>query len=169
MPSTLTTTILALFSAIISSYITAHLTRKNQIHNMIYDKRYTLYCEFCEKMELILSDKKVIFQQSYIEIFCEYKPKLKLLTSDETYSDFRELFNFISQKYKAYRLFLSQESPVGTIDDDGTVYPDELEVEEFNEKDRIYQNTNAPTINELNPYIEPLYKSMRKDLGSKLR
>lgn len=169
MSSTLITTVLALFSAIVSSCITAHLTHKNQIQNMIYDKRYNLYCEFCEKMEKILSDKQIVFRQSYIEMFCEYKPKLKLLTSEETYSNFRELFNFISQKYRIYCRFRLQASPDDIIDDDGNTYPNEIEVEKFNEQDRIYKNENAPTIYELNPYIEPLYKSMRKDLGSKLR
>ena len=117
--------------------------------------------------------------ETYDNMILQYKPKMKLLSSKKTFAAFKEYYEYIASRISERDKYIAKENPLEDISRCHTTYDSETgqsgevwdvsqgEIEFFEDSLKIYKCENAPDIEEINKYVEPLYQAMRKDLGSK--
>lgn len=169
---------IVLLSGIISfvvALMTTKATHKNDVMKLVHEKRTTLYIEFYGKIEDLLLDHELVFDDDYYNTLVTYKPQMKLMSSDNTFSALKDFFNFVHDYYWRYGRYREQNSPYNddrnlSYDDDGEPYyfVSDEEEHEYGLMCKNYCEEHAPTTDEINSKLVPLYESMRKDLGSTL-
>lgn len=168
-----TTNPLNIISIVITACITAYFTRISDTRKLIYEKRASLYFEFYDEVEEILSNQRLVFNQEYLKMLCRYKPRLKLLTSDKSFLFFEDFFRFVLKECQNYSHWYTDNCP---NQEDQPWFNEETDSWEsdsiwkrFNEQDEQYKSKHTPTTEEINKHLIPLYTSMRNDLGSNIK
>lgn len=173
----LLTALLSVLTAIITTKVTAWSSHKNEIKKWILEKRAEIYFSFYDQVELALMDRENVFKQSYLDSLAEWKPKIKLISSKKTFEAFRSYYEFIRNIVFDYKNFCFQNDPEakpnnfhriisenGDESYDCDIIDDDIEI--FKRLEKQYKLNHRPDSNTMNLYIEPLYQSMRRDLGS---
>lgn len=173
----LLTALLSVLTAIITTKVTAWSSHKNEIKKWILEKRAEIYFSFYDQVELALMDRENVFKQSYLDSLAEWKPKIKLISSKKTFEAFRLYYEFIRNTVVEYRKFCTQNNPEDnpnnfhciTLENGEDRYDCDItdsDMEMFEWQERQYKLEHLPDSDTLISYIEPLYQSMRRDLGS---
>ena len=81
---------ISVFFSIITAFVTQKLTHKNDVKKWILEKRCALYLDIYPKIEEILTNRTIVFSNSYFNFLIEIKPKVKLLSSENTFSMFEK-------------------------------------------------------------------------------
>lgn len=173
-------TVLSIISAFITSLITHKLTYSNDVKRIIHDERKSLYFKLFSEIDKLLSNHMLVFDSSYIQTLKNYKPSIKLMASDKVVSAYKDLYEFVGNKYSLCIAFINKNDPRKdmrnyefTYDDNG----DEILIPHIIDSDiQMYENyleqfkrDNAPSYDEIEKYVQNIYTRMRKDLKSDLR
>lgn len=175
----LLTALLSVLTAIITTKVTAWSSHKNEVKRWLLDKRAEIYFSFYNQVELALIDRQNVFKQSYLNSLIDWKPKMKLISSKKTFEAFRLYYEFIRNTVVEYRQFCTQNNPEANpdnlhriiLENDEESYDCDItdgDMELFEWQERQYKLEHLPDSDTLISYIEPLYQSMRRDLGSNI-
>lgn len=171
--------VLSLITAIVTAIITTILTHRNVVKKWILEERSKLYLSLYENIEQILSKRESIYSKEYMDILVSYKPKMKLLASKGTFNAFRHYYEFVRKNKYSFEKFYEENNPQNDMsrletwtDDDGevneSVFLTDEEWRDFIRLTEEYKTEQKPSVDSINSFIEPLYQSMRNDLGSNL-
>lgn len=173
------TAALSILASLVTAKVTSLATHKNEIRKWQLEKRTEFYIDFYTHIELVLSDRTKIFEAEYFQSIIEEKPKIKLLASPETYEAVRSYFDYVQGYVHAYKSFCDEKNPYHDIsrlevfynnegEEDTAWFITSQEIKDFEEEKETYKRDHRPSFEEINAHINPIYKSMRKDLGSNI-
>ena len=165
----------SLVASIVTAIITSLIHYRQDSKKWIRDKRAEVYPEIYAIVEETLNDRAKVFEREYFERLIQIKSKVKLLSSETTFEAFKEYYGFIRSINYDFKKFNKENDPVQVItectpngEEFEEPYASDLELAIFEKKIKQYQKDNRPDSDTMNSYIEPLYQSMRNDLGSDL-
>lgn len=171
---------MSIVSSIVTAFITISCTHRNQVKKLVLEKRTELYFEFYNEVEHLMHDRFKIYDSNYIDVLLKFKPKMKLFSSAETMEAFKMFYELITNHYKKYIKFCSQNDPrndtdllVTNIDVDGVEYTEclatDIDISDFKSNVEKFKKENLPDSKIINQCIMTLYTEMRKDLGSDIK
>lgn len=148
--------------AVVTAMLTSYFTHKNDTKKLIHEKRTELYYTFYDEVDKAISNRKVIFEKDYIMKIVEYKAKVKLISSARVREETENFYNFIQGIYFEYNKFYVIHDP------QYDPCADEVDYQAFEHQLEKYKFENVPSIEDLREKTTPLYNAMREDLGSNL-
>lgn len=168
----------SLITAIVTAIVTSKLSHKNEVKKWLLERRAELYFDLYEEVEKLLNDKTLVLDKEYLKKITSYKPKMKLLTSKDTFKSFKIYYEFLTDFTNKYEKFCNDNNPENNdelyeyiTDEDGVEhcisYITNQDLVEFELKMYKYKNDIYPNKETVNSVIDPLYESMRKDLGNR--
>lgn len=173
------TALLSIITAIITTKVTAWSSHKNEVKKWLLEKRAEIYFSFYDQVELALKERKKVFDQEYLNSLIALKPQMKLIASKKTFKAFQSYYEFIQATVNEYEKFCAENDPESDLSrfnevtlDGGEEYEEcnitQWDIERFERQEEKYKQDHLPDNNKMSSYIEPLYRAMRKDLGSNI-
>lgn len=165
--------------AVVTAMLTSYFTHKNDAKKLIHEKRTELYYSFYGEVEKLINNRNRIFEKDYFLILINYEAKIRLIASQKVREETEKFYNFVREGFRQYRDFIEEHDPeidpskFQTICNDfGEEYEictaTEGDVLMFKDKLERYKMENIPSAEEFREIVIPLYNAMREDLGSNL-
>lgn len=133
--------------AIITSLVTAWVTRKNNDRKMLQEKRVILYYRIQSRIESLIYDPGQVFSIKYRNSVLRYRPHMELWASRTARDTYFEFYKYINDIFEDYLEFTQEPFPDDMADD--------------------YKLSHIPSTKELGQFRDRLYKIMQIDMGNK--
>lgn len=167
----------SLLASVITGFLTSFISHRNEIKNKILEKRTGLYFDFYDVIEKITVHPMDVYSDDFVNEILKYKPSMKLLASDKTTKAFKNLYEFIIEKYQLSKDYIAKNDPIETMtescyNEDGEEYEichaQQWDIDAFESSLLKYEEDNLDS-EQMKELIKSLYTNMRHDLGNNIR
>ena len=158
----------SLITAVLTSWVTTWLTRRNEVRKHIMEKRTEFYFEIFPVIDTLVNHVDNILHDEYWDEFMRLKAKMKLLASQETFKMYEKLFVLLAEAVSAFDIYTGIRRGEDTVNYDQESLA-KIDRADFALSVPDFAMKHLPDKNLVRQYIQELYEAMRKDLGSNLK
>lgn len=157
--------------SIIGFFVTYHFMKKQFLYSVqtsMYESRKKIYIETYKLIMRTLDNKEIVFESNYEKKIKEAWMEISIFSESEVYNSFNKFNDYIKNKRKGYNSFCRENDwEKYDIDEMGNKTPTftQLDIDRFNYLEEDYKEKNQPKDEELKGLIDPILKSMRKELN----